>query len=881
MIHQVLIENPGVPPPFDLEQEIPLHPGEIYEARVIRKIIERLYRLGHFTDIRVEVLPEGDRKVSLRWVLVTKKIIDSITFSGNHFVHQNDLVKAIHVKPGEEFTEARRESIVSDVTNAYQQRGYFLATVKDTPPPLKDRQKRALIFKIQEGARAKIGQVDFAGNPVFSPWRLGLTIRSQKREFYHAETLNQDIARLIRFYQKKGYLKAAVHPPEVAFLARTNEVRIVFPVEAALPYRFFFHSPGPFSDHTLSEQVLIQESHSDAPEVIEASVMKLIALYRQNGYPEARIHARRVATPRVIEVHFDIESGREAEIKTLQFTGNARFSSGNLSAQIPFKQSRLFFKTRYTQESLEEAVGALTAFYKKEGFLSVQISPKAEWDGAHAAMTILFEINEGPRTQIEKIQIDGEEALAEKDLVEALSLSPGMPYSEGLVKEGTRRLLAAYFKRGHVAARVHLLTEFNEAGTAAHMTYQITEGDPVYMGSLKIEGALHTKPRVILREMVLHEKDPYHPDDILKSQQGLYRTGLFSSVRFDPLASSPDPSRQDLLLTVVERPRIVMDFNFGYSDYERWRGLFELAHRNLWGTGRSASTRIEASRIEETYSLNYREPRFFFKNTEAQIDAAYSDKEALTFFSKTAKITAGMESRFSERLKGSLRYEYKRVDVIPTASTTLSPEDLGKIHLASVKSSLTRNTQNDLFNPTAGSIHEVEIQSASKALGSGVQLFKLVLQRRSYHALSPRWVIALSTRMGLADRFGETLLIPPTERFFAGGRGSVRGYQQDQLGISGKTLLGGKPTGGNALLVLNEELRVAIGKSFGVVLFFDHGNIWERHQDFAFSQVKSTTGIGLRYNTPVGPLGLDWGYKLNREAGEGASEFHYAFLQAF
>ena len=124
------------------------------------------------------------------------------------------------------------------------------------------------------------------------------------------------------------------------------------------------------------------------------------------------------------------------------------------------------------------------------------------------------------------------------------------------------------------------------------------------------------------------------------------------------------------------------------------------------------------------------------------------------------------------------------------------------------------------------------------------------------------WCWDSQARGGIAYGFGKTTELPIVERYFLGGRSSVRGYEQDMLGPKGSD---GNPTGGNAFVTGNVELRTDVGRNISIVPFFDFGNVWINTSDFSPTDLKYTTGIGLRYATPVGPLRVDYGYKLNRD----------------
>jgi outer membrane protein insertion porin family len=338
-------------------------------------------------------------------------------------------------------------------------------------------------------------------------------------------------------------------------------------------------------------------------------------------------------------------------------------------------------------------------------------------------------------------------------------------------------------------------------------------------------------------------------------------------------------------LAVVERPRLALEFGFGYLDKEGGRGFLGVSHRNLFGTGRKISARVEGGAIERRYSLNYKEPRVFSYNADATIGATYFKTQASSFseFDEEALVgTVGVEKQFTPFWKGVFLYEYKDTDITNVKSgVTLTDQDVGKLIIASVNPSLIRDTRDDPFNPASGSVHVATLRIGAQSLGSEVQLVKLTHQSSRFFSPTPKTTLAISARAGGAKKFGETNIIPLSERFFSGGRSTVRGYAQNKLGIEGATIIGSLPTGGNALLIFNEEFRISIFKSFGMVLFFDHGNIWREFNEIKLKEIKSTTGIGFRYNTPIGPLRIDWGYKLDREEPESSSEFHFMLGHAF
>ncbi|MGB3942124.1 MAG: outer membrane protein assembly factor BamA [Candidatus Manganitrophaceae bacterium] len=886
----------------DLFQEIGFRAGERYQTRRIRQAIEHLYATGKYRDIRVEVRPATGEGINIRFILVERQVLSSIKISGNYFVSEKELLNTAGLKPEEEFTESRLEKALSDLALFYQKRGYFQARLTKKIAPLpEERRKIALHIDIEEGTQAKIRRLEFTGQTIFPARTLKLRMLSSgPGEYYRSDEVEKGILRLLSFYQKEGYLKAAVAPPVVTFIEKTSEVEITVQITASNKIDLIFEGRGSFSKEDLRQRVLIQEERSDDPGTLDQSAQEIQEFYRREGYPFARVTvaSRFFEEENRREVRFNIQSGPRTKIREIAFSGNQTFPSKRLRQIVLLEEEGWFTQSRYVRERMEEDAAALIQFYKREGFQHPRVTPDIQYAPDRANATVVYQIDEGIRVRVGQISFSGNESLPETRLSKALPFRPETGYYEGLVKEGTEALLSAYEQEGYLHASVQALTRFSGDGTTVDISYDITEGALVRVGKILLDGNLRTNDSVVLREMRLQTGDPYLSPLLLRSQRQLYRTGLFSSIRFEPIpieapekegedhaqaATGGKPAVRDILLSVTERPRIGLQFGGGYADYEGLRGFVELSHRNLFGSGRSVILRAQGSRVEERYTLSYREPWFLsFRNTDGRIAIAYLDRQEPVFDIERLSGTVGIDRNFSDTLKGSLVYQYDRnrlSNVSPEAQ--LTDKDRGQITIGSINPSLIQDTRDDPFNPRSGSVNGITIRDAALMLGSEAQFVKTTVQSSWYRSPTPRFVFAFSFRTGMARRFGETDIIPISERFFLGGRSSVRGYDQDKLGIDGATIIDGVPTGGNAMLLLNEELRVALPHSFGLVFFFDHGNIWREYRDIRFSQIKSTTGVGARYDTPVGPVRLDWGYKLNRERDESPWSLHFTLGHAF
>jgi len=344
-----------------------------------------------------------------------------------------------------------------------------------------------------------------------------------------------------------------------------------------------------------------------------------------------------------------------------------------------------------------------------------------------------------------------------------------------------------------------------------------------------------------------------------------------------------------MLFTAEERPAGAVEFGVGYGDLDRLRGFAELSHRNLFGTGRYASLRFEASEILKRAAFTEQEPWFMgYRYWESKFLLAWSDskrinQETREVYYQTRKTTAsyGVE-RQTGRLRTSLTYQFENVEnynVKPAAE--LTPDDSGRVLISSLNPAVLWDLRDDPFNPTRGSVHGVNIKEASKLFRSEAAFTRVTVQSTWFIPPAERTVIALSGRAGMGWPHRDTPEIPIHERFYLGGGTTVRGYTQDTIGPHAPDAAGNPiPTGGSSMLQLNAELRISSASGVGVVFFTDAGNVWE-DQAIRLSDLRSSYGTGLRYQTPVGPLRIDYGQKIHRRPGESPGELHFNIGHAF
>ena len=879
----------GAPDRERFEALTRLRAGKRYSAAAIRRMIDALYQTGDYTDIRVDA-DSRDDGVALTVSFTAKLRVGRVEFEGRH-QSEARLREAAALRVGDEVLDSTVPAAVERVRAWYARRGY----VVDVTPSVQvdDHGTRARIrIRIDEQDRVRIASIAFPGSPAFSRLRHLVALRTTSGEYFSHDQLDRGVERLRERYYATGYLKAVVGPPRVSQDRRG--VSIAVPIERGPRFRVVVEGRPGVRSGTLHDQLTLFQERRDDEDFYAEEAERLTRFLVDLGFRRASVKIERVPeAPDAILVRVGIDAGPRLRLDRVTTAGHTAVPTHELTPLIRTTPSTVF-RARFAEgDTLDADRGRLLSWYRAQGFMAAKVAVEVEEDSDRRRAGVTFRIDEGPQTLVGTIRIEGQHAFDAGTLLAQFDVPPGSPYVEGRLRAARAALLAWYNDHGYLYSAVEATAAFSDDRARADLSFVIDEGIPVTIGPITLGGNERTRDDVILRELQVKPGDVYVTRRILESQRRVARLGFLREVRLEPVDSSVTqdrglaPDRREpvkaLRLTVKERDAGTVDLGAGYANFEGARGFTELTYRNLGGTGRRIGFLLEGSRLERKGVISYRHPWVFSRPMDGRVTLLDEtrNEENRGYERTTYGVSLGLDKDFSPALRGSLVYDYQfnRFDPAP-------PQDNDRANIGSVTPALTRDTRDDPFNPRSGSVNTLAFENAALVFGSQEQFWKVTASSGWFHAIGNALVGAVSARIGASNRFGETranrfgeaLLLPATERFYLGGRSTVRGYDEDTLGPIGAD---GRPTGGNLMLVGNAELRIRLPRAFGAILFWDGGNVWPRHQDLRWTDVKTTVGSGIRYNTPVGPLRLDYGHKLNWQPGEAHGAFHFTLGHAF
>jgi len=489
-------------------------------------------------------------------------------------------------------------------------------------------------------------------------------------------------------------------------------------------------------------------------------------------------------------------------------------------------------------------------------------------------------VDKGTLFHLRRVTIDGD---VPADARDKLGVKSGAPAVAADVLAGQTRLLTALQTSGHALAKVGVPDVIlDPAAQALDVTYHAQAGPRVDIGAIAITGLKDTRESYVRRRLLLHSGEQYDPDTIEKARQDLGAAGIFSNVTANAAPALAPDGTLPITFDVQERKRHAVTFNANYSTDLGITGSATFTYRNVFGRGEtftaSAASTTGGTAARGTgydVSLGFVQPDWMRRDQSLSYNAAFI-RENLFSYSRNAVVgSVTLSRKLTDQVTGTVGVSAEEESVFQegvTRSYTLAGLPLGL--------TFDSTGPDGLFNPTHGVKAGVTV-TPTYSLAAPSAFFTLVTVSASTYvnlaAEEGRSVIALRGLVGSAQG-ASTFQLPPDQRFYAGGSGTVRGYRYQSVGP--RFPLNYYPVGGVSVDAATIEYRQRIGKSFGAAAFVDAGQVGTSAAPFG-GTVFAGAGVGARYYTAIGPLRLDIAVPLVKRVKDDLLEVYIGLGQAF
>jgi outer membrane protein assembly complex protein YaeT len=572
----------------------------------------------------------------------------------------------------------------------------------------------------------------------------------------------------------------------------------------------------------------------------------------------------------------NLDATRVWRVQAVEISGNERVPDAVVKSAL-LTQPRPWYRIweqrpQFDSVTFGEDLDRVKRLYESRGFYHAEIRYDLATDEEKGLVTVRIHVVEGPPATVAEVDL---KVVNNPSFPEQLPLKTGDVFTEEAYQRSEQVLQQFYSDQGYAYVESQRKAEVVLDENSASVEYNVTPGPLSSFGPTSVKGVSQVDPEIVLRERAYKEGETYSLKKIAETRNRLIALDLFGTVNVAPEKSPEKPPVVPMLIDVTEREPRELRVAVGFGSEDRFRTQMEWRHNNWLGDGRRLSIAAKYSSLEAGGTLTFIQPHLLSPDARGVVVLRHNREDEKTYVLHATRFNPRLEYRFSERLLGYFGYrlEYDRFESvsIPTTDALGGFERKGWMSGPSLGFAWT--TVDNVLDPTRGEIVSFGIDHSGQPWGGTYRFYKLSGEAKKYWNIGWQTVFASRLRLGFADPLGAVENLPLSERFYAGGEKSVRGFGRRRLGpLSADD----DPIGGLSLLEGSLELRRPIWQALGGALFVDFGQVSTRRFHVPVRDLEFSAGFGLSYQTPVGPVRVDIGFPFNPPRGDRPFQIHFS-----
>lgn len=760
---------------------------------------------------------------------------------------------------------------------------------------------KVLYAETQEKTAWVIKKIEIKGNQRISTTTIRSSIRVKEGDRYDSQLVGHDVDAIWSL----GFFDNI----EVELQELPDGLKLIFLVtERAVIDEIQFQGNKKIKDKKLKKQIEIKQGDYLKPYLLKLDEDKIRELYIKKCFQRIQVHAQSKVVDGKTVVIFDIHEGPKIRITRIEFKGNKSFKRKKLLKQMETRQKHFpsfIFPGRFDQKKFESDIDKVKEFYMNNGWLDVDVGWDIAYSDDNKKMFLTLHIKEGERYYVENLTIDGATLFTEEELKEKLKLKGGGPFFLDAVEKDTYQLRLTYGEQGYITALVKERHTFSSEGAKVNVSFSIEEKGRHYIEKIKVTGNDKTRDNVVRRQLTFYPGEKLDTEKIRDSQRRLANTGYFDMESGMPAGinfeQGSEPNKQNVVVEVKEGRTGMLRFGGGFGANVGAFGDISYTDRNFdvtdlpksWddflqgnafrGAGEILTLRFSPGFERTEILVSLTNPSVF----DSPYSAGASLFDYLRWYREYEQQEMGSRVSLGREIQRDfvvrLSPEIAVIDIDRRDDKEDTPQDVLDVVGSHLKAGITlaaNITRTDnIFTPTKG----YEGESSLEFAGLDVDIAKYKLRTTKYNTLFeiPKWgkhVIAYGGTLGIVESTsGEE--VPIFERFYAGGYGSLRGFEY--RGVSPVDKKTDDHIGGDLLMLMNVEYLVPLYKDvIRMAVFVDSGKADEAVSDINFDRFRLSAGLGLRLSIPFlgrSTISIDYGIPFMKEEDDETQSFSFNF----
>ncbi|HAK88285.1 MAG TPA: outer membrane protein assembly factor BamA [Nitrospiraceae bacterium] len=661
-------------------------------------------------------------------------------------------------------------------------------------------------------------------------------------------------------------------------------IRIFYAVkEKPTIVRVEFQGNKKFKDDDLKEKIGLSAGAISDITLINDNAVKLRTFYEDEGYYLAKIvPITRKMEDEEVYVTYQIEEGEKVKIKEIKVEGNKALSAGKIKKAMKTSERKFYSFALgggyYKKDEIRADIERIKDLYYNNGYLKVVVGePAIQLTDTKDGMNISINVSEGEQFKVSSVDIAGNKTFSEEELKKLVKLSPDKIFNKEILRKDVVEISDKYSNNGYALVSVFPDLAPDENKKEVKVVYRISEGDKYRIGRIDISGNTKTRDKVIRREIRLDEGDVFNASALKRSYERLNNLNFFETVDMSP-KPKPEEKLVDVDVKVKDKSTGFLSVGGGYSSLDGFIGMADITQANLFGKGQTIKLRGELGGRSSYLELSFRDPWFMDKPISFGTSIYNTIRKYGNFDRKAVGFDMSFGKSFWEYWGASIIYNFENTKILNVRddASSLIKDQAGTKTTSSITTTVGRDTRDNYLDPLKGSKNTAIVTFAG--LGGTNAFLKGILESGWYFPVFDVTTIHLRGMAGYATGLFDKKL-PIYERYYIGGIHTLRGLGYGQAGPKD---VNGESLGGEKALNVNAEYIfpiVAELKLKGLV-FFDAGRAYGSGETLG-SDLRYSTGTGIRWVSPMGPIRVEWGYNLDKKAGESASKVEFTFGSFF
>jgi outer membrane protein insertion porin family len=595
---------------------------------------------------------------------------------------------------------------------------------------------------------------------------------------------------------------------------------------------------------------------------------------------------------RKLNIEITVDEGSKIKVTSITASGNSVFSADKIKGAMKTKEEGWFVSGTYNDDQFIEDLKAVLTSYYQEGYVKSRINgytmaeldinrkdiiaKDVKIDREKKVIAIDVPVQEGIKYKLKSIDVTGNQIFTKDELTDKMAVTPGKIFDRIQYDKDLTLIRSMYAEKGHIFTQLKDSYVYDDDTGDVAAKVDITEGPVAYVNLIKVRGNYVTKDKVIIREVLIKEGEPFDSSKIRRSQEAIYNLGFFDNVIID--TEQVDIDKLNLVFEVQEKKTGNVGLGAGYSTVEGLVGYVQLSQSNLFGEGKSFSADVQYGNQKKSWTLSYKDPWMLDTPTSFGVDLwnTYKDKaynnEGYDVDSYGFDVSLGRKIDDTQKVYFTYRYQEDEYSNIDPQYVPYIPQL--KSQISSISPMYVLDTRDDVFDANKGIYLSGLLQLGGGVLGGDYNYIKEVGELKYFIPSFWKFVFGFHALIGNGTGYGYhygSSTVPLTEKFYCGGTDTVRGYEERALGPI---------AGGDFTIVTNMEYKLKIvERVLTLVAFYDAGNCWDNFDNVNWSNpyLVSSVGGGIRLTIPgtVMMIRLDWGYGLDPKLRTPGGKIHF------